>query len=103
MQRMLTVIEIEMGWKRGEGGDIPSVVKEVTFTKLVKTCAEWLRRSGQKMACSYSWTIVYCERCRQHIGWRFSANNAALHPRNFWGITRTGIQSSLTDPRVLDC
>lgn len=41
----------------------------------------------------YAWTIVTCEGCGIHMGWRFTAENNSLRPRAFWGLTRKSLRS----------
>ncbi|VDN03094.1 unnamed protein product [Thelazia callipaeda] len=38
----------------------------------------------------YMWTIHECERCRQHVGWRFTSTT--LTPSSFFGLTRRAIR-----------
>ena len=39
----------------------------------------------------YAWTIAHCAYCLNHIGWRFTAVDADLHPHCFWGLSRARI------------
>ena len=41
----------------------------------------------------YAWTIVTCEGCGIHMGWRFTAENNSLRPKAFWGLTRKNLRS----------
>lgn len=41
----------------------------------------------------YAWTIVTCRRCRNHMGWLFTAENNNLRPKSFWGLTRRSLRS----------
>ncbi|XP_043289838.1 protein cereblon-like [Venturia canescens] len=39
----------------------------------------------------YAWTIASCAGCNSHIGWKFTAVNKDLKPRQFWGLTRKNL------------
>ncbi|GLI61878.1 hypothetical protein VaNZ11_004389 [Volvox africanus] len=39
----------------------------------------------------YAWTIANCARCRDHLGWRFTACSEGLRPSVFWGLRRSAI------------
>ncbi|GIL75511.1 hypothetical protein Vretifemale_5288, partial [Volvox reticuliferus] len=39
----------------------------------------------------YAWTIANCERCSDHLGWRFTACSEGLRPSVFWGLRRSAI------------
>ncbi|KAL1501237.1 hypothetical protein ABEB36_006600 [Hypothenemus hampei] len=39
----------------------------------------------------YSWTIMQCVSCNNHLGWRFT--NPCLIPKEFYGLANTGIKT----------
>lgn len=41
----------------------------------------------------YAWTIANCRRCGGHLGWRFTAVQAAT-PAVFWGLRRNRLANS---------
>ncbi|CAF1093738.1 unnamed protein product [Didymodactylos carnosus] len=45
----------------------------------------------------YSWQIVQCQRCGNHLGWKFTASNSSLKPKMFYGLTRNGLIFARTD------
>uniref|UniRef100_H2YDD6 Protein cereblon n=1 Tax=Ciona savignyi TaxID=51511 RepID=H2YDD6_CIOSA len=45
----------------------------------------------------YAWTICECRRCRQHIGWKFTASDSHLVPQKFWGLTRSALSPQVAD------
>lgn len=45
----------------------------------------------------YAWTIAECKKCRQHMGWKFTAAKKGLEPTKFWGLTRTGLKPVFKD------
>ena len=41
----------------------------------------------------YAWSICYCARCEEHIGWKFTTTtDKSLKPEFFWGLTRKQIE-----------
>lgn len=40
----------------------------------------------------YSWTVLTCDQCRTHIGWRFDADRRSLRPQYFYGLCRKYVQ-----------
>uniref|UniRef100_A0A5K3F0F9 Protein cereblon n=2 Tax=Mesocestoides corti TaxID=53468 RepID=A0A5K3F0F9_MESCO len=50
----------------------------------------------------YAWTIAQCAGCQSHMGWQFTATNADLRPRMFWGIKRQAlVHSTDEDMKVM--
>jgi len=45
----------------------------------------------------YAWTIMTCRTCGNHLGWRFTAVEARIWPRCFFGLTRSSLLTH-TDP-----
>ncbi|KAG8200650.1 hypothetical protein JTE90_022272 [Oedothorax gibbosus] len=43
----------------------------------------------------YAWTIVECERCSCHMGWRFTAVDKKVKPVKFWALCRSSIQNTI--------
>ena len=39
----------------------------------------------------FAWTIVSCNICGNHLGWKFDATSADLRPQKFWGLRREGV------------
>lgn len=39
----------------------------------------------------YAWTIAYCRRCTNHMGWKFTATKKDLIPQKFYGLTRASV------------
>jgi len=39
----------------------------------------------------YAWTIIYCQNCRRHIGWRYDATQESMRPTVFWGLSRPSV------------
>lgn len=39
----------------------------------------------------YAWTIAYCRRCTNHMGWKFTATRKELTPQKFFGLTRASV------------
>ncbi|GBM26111.1 Protein cereblon [Araneus ventricosus] len=44
----------------------------------------------------YAWTIVECEVCTSHMGWRFTAVDKNLKPSKFWALCRSAIQNRIS-------
>ncbi|GFR30803.1 protein cereblon [Trichonephila clavata] len=44
----------------------------------------------------YAWTIVECEHCNSHMGWRFTAVDKNLKPNKFWALCRSAIQNRIS-------
>ncbi|XP_050430181.1 protein cereblon [Adelges cooleyi] len=42
----------------------------------------------------YSWLIILCPNCQNHLGWRYLANNNKLMPRIFYGLCTRSITST---------
>lgn len=38
---------------------------------------------------------MYCNQCRNHLGWKFVANNKKLSPQFFFGISRQNIKPGI--------
>lgn len=36
----------------------------------------------------YAWSIAKCLKCHRHMGWKFTATNKKLKPKEFWGLCR---------------
>ncbi|XP_011062316.1 PREDICTED: protein cereblon isoform X1 [Acromyrmex echinatior] len=41
----------------------------------------------------YAWTIAICKGCRHHVGWKFTAVQSNLRPKEFWGLTRRSLKN----------
>jgi len=41
----------------------------------------------------YAWTIAICKGCRHHVGWKFTAVESNLRPKEFWGLTRRSLKN----------
>lgn len=39
----------------------------------------------------YAWTILNCQSCHSHMGWRFTAVKRGVQPEKFWGLVRSGV------------
>uniref|UniRef100_A0A182MDL1 Protein cereblon n=1 Tax=Anopheles culicifacies TaxID=139723 RepID=A0A182MDL1_9DIPT len=39
----------------------------------------------------YSWQIIVCANCRQHLGWKFVAEKKNVLPKSFYGLSGTNI------------
>uniref|UniRef100_A0A182JW43 Protein cereblon n=1 Tax=Anopheles christyi TaxID=43041 RepID=A0A182JW43_9DIPT len=39
----------------------------------------------------YSWQIIVCANCRQHLGWKFVAEKKNVLPKSFFGLSGTNI------------
>uniref|UniRef100_A0A182SR45 Protein cereblon n=1 Tax=Anopheles maculatus TaxID=74869 RepID=A0A182SR45_9DIPT len=39
----------------------------------------------------YSWQIIVCANCRQHLGWKFVAEKKNVLPKSFYGLTGANI------------
>uniref|UniRef100_A0A182PJ24 Protein cereblon n=1 Tax=Anopheles epiroticus TaxID=199890 RepID=A0A182PJ24_9DIPT len=39
----------------------------------------------------YSWQIIVCANCRQHLGWKFVAEKRNVLPKSFYGLSGTNI------------
>ncbi|XP_060532661.1 protein cereblon isoform X2 [Cylas formicarius] len=49
----------------------------------------------------YSWTIMQCSSCNNHLGWKFGSNN--LTPREFYGLAKSGFKVVIPEkPRPPD-
>nr|XP_015930169.1 protein cereblon isoform X2 [Parasteatoda tepidariorum] len=44
----------------------------------------------------YAWTIVECEQCHCHMGWKFTATDKSFKPTKFYGLCRSSIINRLT-------
>ncbi|XP_020297490.1 protein cereblon isoform X3 [Pseudomyrmex gracilis] len=42
----------------------------------------------------YAWTIAICKCCREHVGWKFTATESDLRPKEFWGLTRRSLKTN---------
>ena len=40
----------------------------------------------------YAWQIAYCQLCRSHLGWRFTAQEDSLVPRQFFAFSRDNVK-----------
>lgn len=45
----------------------------------------------------YAWTVLYCWRCYNHLGWRFTAMQPTLLPRTFVGLRRAALSVPRSD------
>ncbi|XP_058119897.1 protein cereblon isoform X2 [Anopheles coustani] len=43
----------------------------------------------------YSWQIIVCVNCRQHLGWKFVATKKNFLPKSFYGLSGTSITVKL--------
>lgn len=41
--------------------------------------------------CRYAWSVLTCSGCRFHLGWKFTAQQPHLVPKEFWGIRNSSI------------
>ena len=39
----------------------------------------------------FAWTILSCNICGNHLGWKFDATSKDLRPQRFWGLRREGV------------
>lgn len=39
----------------------------------------------------YAWSIAYCGRCDEHIGWRFISLREDVRPNHFWALSQSQI------------
>ncbi|XP_026740508.1 protein cereblon-like [Trichoplusia ni] len=46
----------------------------------------------------YTWTVLLCNTCMAHIGWRFQAEKRSLRPQRFFGLCRNYVQPRPPDP-----
>lgn len=46
----------------------------------------------------YAWTIVECNGCWNHIGWKFTASSSRLAPEKFYGFSRKSIEARVEVP-----
>ena len=60
----------------------------VTFKSVSGVVPVGSRETEHSWFPGYAWTIAYCRRCGQHLGWRFDAVEGGLSPRMFWGLRR---------------
>lgn len=42
------------------------------------------------ICCRYSWRIIECRVCRNHLGWKFEAVER-LKPSKFWGLAKRSV------------
>jgi len=45
----------------------------------------------------YAWTIMHCAGCGGHMGWRYDAVDAEIHPKVFWGLRRPALIFPITN------
>lgn len=57
-------------------------VQNVSYFGLARTEYSWFE--------GYSWTIMNCKDCGDHMGWKFKSHK--LEPAKFFGINRKAIQ-----------
>jgi cereblon len=56
-------------------------VQNVSYRGKAETQYSWFE--------GYSWTIMNCEDCGEHMGWKFKSSK--LEPAKFFGISRNAI------------
>ncbi|XP_052085302.1 protein cereblon-like [Mytilus californianus] len=49
----------------------------------------------------YAWTIAYCRRCTNHMGWKFTATTKNLTPQKFFGLTRGSVTPGMQQAEEL--
>lgn len=51
----------------------------------------------------YAWTVAACSRCRKHMGWKFTAVEPEVKPREFWGLCRRSLTTKKVGSLKLQC
>jgi cereblon len=62
----------------------------ITVTKIKHTVYRGLPSTEASWFPGYSWRIVECRVCRNHLGWKFEAVER-LKPAKFWGLAKRSV------------
>ncbi|TMW67788.1 hypothetical protein Poli38472_007460 [Pythium oligandrum] len=61
---------------------------------LARVFVDALRSTEDSWFPGYAWSIVYCNVCRQHLGWEFNRVEEGLQPACFYGFRRAALSQS---------
>eukprot|EP01024_Parvocaulis_polyphysoides_P060459 TRINITY_DN6600_c1_g1_i1.p3 TRINITY_DN6600_c1_g1~~TRINITY_DN6600_c1_g1_i1.p3 ORF type:complete len:171 (-),score=10.37 TRINITY_DN6600_c1_g1_i1:542-1054(-) len=62
-------------------------VHDVITLKNIRGCMLWSRPSTENSWFpGYAWTILNCQQCLRHLGWKFTAVKQQLSPQVFYGL-----------------